>query len=757
MAQHPGIMPQGAKRSFPFASPPGMRAEDPESRRPPYLRPPGPMTGGLQPPHMGVAVVTIDMFREYQQQVNANFEHQRGLITTLQERVQAMETQVRSLEEAEDMAIDAVREIRDRVVPRVEKHHESIENLTGAVARQNTIVETLGNLGQEFRATQGRNDAARPSQLAWRPGPLGSTATEQQLKSTVDELKAQLNSSFTALGDQEARLSQLGMTGEETRERVAKLEQRSNHGLIPAHISAIMQHHQQRLQSLEEQLQQQVKAAQDKPLPKSQDRHRGTPGSKQSREQHVSSKKPDQQKSPTETPPVTPNPDQPKREITKPQTATAISASELEQIKRRLDAIDKRMAPLEEKFIPLEQRIAPLEQRIVPLEQRITPLEDRIIPLERSIAPLEQRITPLEQTIAPLEQRIAPLEQMIIPLEKRIAPLEEQIMPLQGRIKPLEERIMPLESRIIPLEERMSPLEGRLNAMEKGLEKVEGSIESLSKMTANTPESEAMDVSPPDQYQILTHTDFQRPEDLSGLRFNEDAQLLMQLFSEKEKCEDACYTVQRACVHMWSYLLCRSRNDPRLISDFWKSDEWGDYPTVLELERTDTMPEGKYFPRYVYEIGEIFNRRIVTKYNGRQATHRSTGYHLVVDITSPKKSLWLVYRYEDVSKDSQSLKSAISYKRDSFWHPFASVGDFDIAQVFESIEDWKGADTTLGSYAASKKLVRQTAALIRPTFIEPILEEVKETIRQGWSNSIEARPLNGDDSTRSRRGRQSTN
>lgn len=290
------------------------------------------------------------------------------------------------------------------------------------------------------------------------------------------------------------------------------------------------------------------------------------------------------------------------------------------------------------------------------------------------------------------------------------------------------------------IDKRIDPLEQRMNLVEQEFEKLSQS--------ANTPESISKDLTSEEegQYEILKQTDFQRQEDLMGLRSNEESQLLMQLFSEKDKCEDACYTVQRACVHMWSYLICRSRKDERLASDFWKRADWLNYPTILELDRNSSMPKGKYFPRFVYEIGEIFNRKVVTKYSGRQATHRSTGYHLVVDVTKPEKSLWLVYRYQEASTDGQSLKQSITYKQDNFWHPFASVCEYDIAMIFEKFEDWKGTDTPVGSFTTSKKLVRQTAALIRPTFIEPDLEELKGEIRRSWEASAKAGAL-GDDTT----------
>ncbi|KAK5627821.1 hypothetical protein RRF57_003536 [Xylaria bambusicola] len=196
--------PQGAKRNFAdFFSPSGLHVDEAENRRPPY--PPPGSIGGLQAPQVGVAVVTIDMFRDYQRQVAASFERQSNQMSLLQERLQSIEGRVQSLEDAEDMAIDAVREIRDRVIPRVEKHSETLDSLSGAMTRQNNIIEAWGNLGQEFRASQGR-DSTRPSQLAWRPGPLGGS--NDQAKSAMDDLKAQVTRSFASLAEHDRRLGE---------------------------------------------------------------------------------------------------------------------------------------------------------------------------------------------------------------------------------------------------------------------------------------------------------------------------------------------------------------------------------------------------------------------------------------------------------------------------------------------------------------------------------------------------------------------
>ncbi|KAI0862728.1 hypothetical protein F4860DRAFT_109956 [Xylaria cubensis] len=672
--------PQGTKRRHPgFSSPPGLHTDEAENRRPPYP-PPGAMAmGGLQAPQVGVAVVTIDMFREYQRQVATSFDRQGSQIALLQERCQSMEGRIQSLEDAEDMAIDAVRQIRDTIVPRVDQHDQRLDNILSTVTRHNNIIDTFGNLGQEFRANQGR-DTTRPNQLAWRPGPLGGPG--DQTKSIMEDLKTQSTRSFASLAEHDRRLQDidtrleahnLHLTGHERRigehdghlaahdrhlgdlgthcaeigplrnyvaannerlealnkvneqlnGRVMVLEQRTDHGLSPAQVSAIMQNHQQRLESLERTLQQHIKDLQE---------------------------------------------------------AQAV----------------KLRSPSSQAHSSFEQTRTIVRQ--VSSERRDQP---------------DQGSKASEKTQSPEPHSRKPQSQ------------PEQI----DHIPEVKRELLDA------IDKRIAPLEQRMNMVEENYEKLSQS--------ANTPESISKDPTSEEegQYEILRQTDFQRQEDLAGLRSNEESQLLMQLFSEKDKCEDACYTVQRACVHMWSYLLCRSRKDERLASDFWKRDDWLNYPTILELDRNASMPKGKYFPRYVYEIGEIFNRKVVTKYSGRQATHRSTGYHLVVDVTKPEKSLWLVYRYQEASTDGQSLKQSITYKQDNFWHPFASVCEYDIAMIFERFEDWKGTDTPVGSYTTSKKLVRQTAALIRPTFIEPDLQELKEEIRRSWDASAKTGAL----------------
>lgn len=634
--------------------------------------------GGLQAPQVGVAVVTIDMFREYQRHVAISFEQQSKQIALLQERVQSFEGRIQSLEDAEDLAIDAVREIRDNVIPRVKQHDEDLDALNTTVAHQNTIVEALGSLGQEFRTNQSR-DVARPNQPAWRPGPLGGPS--DQAKSSVDEFKAQLTRSLATLADHDRRL------GENDARLAAHDTRLTNHERRAGEHERHLGDHGTRL------------AAQDRLFMEHD-------GRLKSHETHLK-----------------------KHDLCVANHADRLGVADTanDQLRGRLIALEQRTdhglspAQITALIQNHHQHLESLEQT---LQQHIK--ASREAQAARPSSPRGQSRSAHGETRT-LVRRAG--SENNNPQEQRGGmPRKAQDVVPHGHHENIDRssELERFEERLTAIDERIVPLEQRMYSIEKGFEKLS--------QPATTPESITKDSTSEDegQYEILRRTDFQREEDLAGLRSNEDSQLLMQLFSDKDKCDDACYTVQRACVHMWSYLLCRSRKDERIISDFWKRKDWLNYPSILELERSPSMPKGKYFPRFVYEIGEVFNRRVVTKYNGRQATHRSTGYHLVVDVTKPEKSIWLVYRYQEESNDGQNLKQSITYKQDQFWHPFANVCEYDIAMVFERFEDWKGTDTPVGSYMTSKKLVRQTAALIRPTFIEPILEELKDEIRRSW-------------------------
>ncbi|KAK9774585.1 hypothetical protein SCAR479_08670 [Seiridium cardinale] len=182
-------------------------------------------------------------------------------------------------------------------------------------------------------------------------------------------------------------------------------------------------------------------------------------------------------------------------------------------------------------------------------------------------------------------------------------------------------------------------------------------------------------------------------------------------------------------------LLASDRKQPTKITRYWTTKEWAGYPCILELK-----PQGRddinapVLPRFVWELGEIYVVRRDPKTN--QWVDRSSGYHLVVDVTSASKSMWMVYCY---ARMDGNLKIQLDVKKDfdPLWYPFAQTtgSAFDAAQVYAEIRDWNGPQTPVGQLARSLKLVKDTKRnyTSKWTFVEPNLEEVKEAIEKGWS------------------------
>ncbi|CAJ2509843.1 Uu.00g057430.m01.CDS01 [Anthostomella pinea] len=535
----------------------------------------------------GVSVVTIAMFRNFQQDVAGAFSQQRAEVRRLDERVQNLERRVDSLENAEYQAIAAVRALKGDVVERVNEHHERLENLVSTAKRHNELLASFGNPKASAMAPQQSRSHPLPTPSPILPcGPFGTA--EDRMNVSVQDLKDQVCESSTRLEEQERRIVAIENGNGLFDRRVAFLEQMgSGADVKEAQITAMLQDQRKRLKALEK----------------------------------------------------------------------AAKQSQCSAARGQEQTLNGFQAPLGQGHPPQKMD----EDVTKPKAQPDSPANSHgkagMAGASDSTA-LSERITSIEMQLENVRLSVATLE------------CEAQ----------------------------------NKNSEEEG------------------------------QLEFLKRTDFRREGDLLALKPYEDTPLLVVLFSEKDKCEDDSLTVSRACLHKWSYLLCRSREDPKLISDFWKQDHWKQFPVVIELERKADVAkdDNRYYPRYVIELGEIYNLKPKTNYFGGQITHQSTGFHLVMDVTRPEKSLWMVYRYEDQASNGRNLKQSIKYRQDRFWHPFSSVGEFDIAQVYERIEDWMGFNTPVGRYAASRKLVKQTAGLVKPMFVEPIIDEVREEIARGW-------------------------
>ncbi|KAK6079022.1 hypothetical protein SCUP234_05948 [Seiridium cupressi] len=114
----------------------------------------------------------------------------------------------------------------------------------------------------------------------------------------------------------------------------------------------------------------------------------------------------------------------------------------------------------------------------------------------------------------------------------------------------------------------------------------------------------------------------------------------------------------------------------------------------------------------------------------------STGFHLFMDITSPQKSLWVVFADKVLGSDGAQRNAVFR----SQWLHFRCFADkpFDVAMFAQSVHDWnqfgspKYDQPALDSEKV-KACVQNSAQVAAPTFTYPNLKALFGIIGNGWS------------------------
>ncbi|RYP54616.1 hypothetical protein DL768_000676 [Monosporascus sp. mg162] len=265
------------------------------------------------------------------------------------------------------------------------------------------------------------------------------------------------------------------------------------------------------------------------------------------------------------------------------------------------------------------------------------------------------------------------------------------------------------------------------------LNATQGHLASTARQTASGNDVPSSSGTPePRVFPGLGHVDLRNPSDLKVFKSLLEKSFILDLFRSTDK-DDGCtiYTVQR--FSNFNKLLCRQRGEETTIFEHSQQSVWSEVPAVLELDGGKPASSVLPFPRYVLDLGEVFVWKRCAETGQKQ--QRSSGFHLVMDVTRLAKPLWLVYRYQERDLGlGHHLDLNTAYKRDPVWHPFAAAAgiEFDSALVFTSAAHWK-EDMKYDGFAAVVDLVKRTGMVRKPTFVEPVLEEVKQEIAKGWA------------------------
>ncbi len=163
-----------------------------------------------------------------------------------------------------------------------------------------------------------------------------------------------------------------------------------------------------------------------------------------------------------------------------------------------------QVAALQQHMQAVEQRLAQLEQRPIPQPPDLKPIEARLGALEHrqgpDLAPLEQRVTGLDQTVTALEQKATAQAQGVTALEQKVTALEQRpqlpgdvatrvdLAALAARIDALAGREDQLATRQQGLEtnfgNRIDAADGRIGTLQHdaaGLSGLAGQVQATDK------------------------------------------------------------------------------------------------------------------------------------------------------------------------------------------------------------------------------------------------------------------------------------
>ncbi|KAK7908787.1 hypothetical protein PG985_016090 [Apiospora marii] len=140
------------------------------------------------------------------------------------------------------------------------------------------------------------------------------------------------------------------------------------------------------------------------------------------------------------------------------------------------------------------------------------------------------------------------------------------------------------------------------------------------------------------------------------------------------------------------------------------------------------FPDGR-LPRYVLPLGHLFVNN-----PGAAVPAFWTGFHVVMDITTPKKSLWLVYCHEgDTSVRDPSTGDA---EWPSRFQNMVSKG-CDLIRLVPStdtmIDPSRRRRLSMEIISAIKDGMRNHSFTVRPVFTLPCIEALLQAIKGGWA------------------------
>lgn len=150
-------------------------------------------------------------------------------------------------------------------------------------------------------------------------------------------------------------------------------------------------------------------------------------------------------------------------------------------------------------------------------------------------------------------------------------------------------------------------------------------------------------------------------------------------------------------------------------------------------------------PKYLVSLGEVYMTNYATTQTSRAGEVTSTNFFVLMAVTGPEKSLWMMYRYERFfERAGQDRREWRQIPPPSRLHKFAqSAGRvFDTVCLLDNVGEWASPTTDMIETDRLREALFQQESdmLLRPVFGIPKLAELRRVLRVGWAEEDQTRP-----------------
>ena len=141
-------------------------------------------------------------------------------------------------------------------------------------------------------------------------------------------------------------------------------------------------------------------------------------------------------------------------------------------------------------------------------------------------------------------------------------------------------------------------------------------------------------------------------------------------------------------------------------------------------------------PNYLVPIGEVYvaDRSLI-----KWQEVSSTNFFVLMDIATPRKALWMVYRYQRLFEESKGRASwAAEVPVHGRNRTFTSLKrPFDTIRLLASVHDWTDPTENMVSMDQLAAALPGTGNIFfQPVFYTPALKELQDAVKKGWTAEI---------------------